>query len=45
MLSKLRRINWRSPKTWAIFVALNLVLSPTVWIATLAWLHSNLFST
>lgn len=31
-----RRINWRSPKTWAVIVGLNIVCSPTVWAMTIA---------
>jgi hypothetical protein len=27
------KINWRSPKTWLVVVAMNVLLSPTFWAA------------
>lgn len=34
------KINWRSPKTWAVIVGLNVLLSPTFWALIIATFHS-----
>lgn len=36
----IKRINWRSPKTWLVIVALNVVCSPTVWVLAIGSVRS-----